>query len=420
MKKLRPLYLIICILLILFFSSACVFTQCSKAIAGLVFNALNTQRSGFAGNSPTQPDEITGLSESETALGQNTGEESDNSKDLQQDSDDVDNDSLVSTSEKTYDQDKVAEDQDKETQAEVADSSAGWDDYSSFGISGAPINFEISYEFLIPGDTDSIAFTTCIPADYKYRQKIKDYGFSVQPDRIFTDDGNRYALFKLTHPANKFFISMDIQMELFDFDLLAAQKTPGNLVSGNTDKDGQLLAEYLISEAHLEADDPLIEAAADNFDSSAGQLELVSSIYSFVLDRMYYAGYNPSDVGAAAALASGGGDCTEYSDLFVALCRAKGIPARIIEGYATDAGSNDLSFGHNWTEVYLDDFGWVPFDPIYDDNNGSSAETTFENLKNIYVYTGFQRNDDVLFGYHYYAYNYFGDDIKVIKTVTMN
>ena len=378
------------------------------------------ERSDFAGSSPTQPDEITGFSESKTASAQNTGEESDNSKDLRQDNDDVGNDTLVSTSEKTYDQDEVAEDQDRETEAEGADSSEGWYDYSYSGISGAPINFKISYEFLISGDTDSIEFKTCIPADYKYRQKIKDYGFSVRPDRIFTDDGNSYALFKLIHPVTKFFISMDIQMELFDFDLLAAQKTPGNLVSGNTDKDRQLTAEYLVSEEHLETDDPQIEAAADSFNSSTGQPELVSQIYSFVLDNMQYSGYNPSDIGAAAALAGGSGDCTEYADLFAALCRAKGIPARVIEGYAIDAGPDDLRLGHNWTEVYLDDFGWVPFDPIYDDNNGSSAETTFENLKNIYVYTGFRRNDDVLMGYHYYAYNYYGDAVEVKKTVTVN
>jgi transglutaminase-like putative cysteine protease len=205
-------------------------------------------------------------------------------------------------------------------------------------------------------------------------------------------------------------------MELFDFDLLAAQNTPGNLDSGSHGKVRQLLAEYLISEKHLEADDPQIEAAADSFDNS-GQVELVCSIYSFVLGRMQYSGYNPSDVGAAAALDSGSGDCTEYADLFAALCRAKGIPARVIEGYASDAGPDDLRFGHNWTEVYLDDFGWVPFDPIYDDNNGGSPETTFENLKNIYIYTGFKRNDETLYGYHYYAYNYYGDAIEVKKTV---
>jgi transglutaminase-like putative cysteine protease len=368
--------------------TACIFTQCSKAIAGLVFNTVSTESSDFADGSATQSDGMPGLDESETSPGENIAEESDNSGDFGDGFDSI-------------------------------DSSSGWDDYDSSGMSGDAINFKIEYEFLIPGDTESIAFTACIPSDYKYRQKIKDYGFSVRPDRIFTDDSNRYVLFKLINPVNKFFISMDIQMELFDFDLLAAQKTPGNLISGSTDKDMKLLAEYLVSEAHLESDDLQIEAAADSFNNSR-QLELVSSIYSFVLDRMQYAGYNPSDIGAAAALASGSGDCTEYSDLFVALCRAKGIPARVIEGYAADAGPADLRFGHNWAEVYLDDFGWVPFDPIYDDNNGSSAETTFENLKNIYIYTGFKRNDDVLLGYHYYAYNCYGDNIEVKKTVTIN
>jgi hypothetical protein len=410
MKKLRLLYLIIFILLILFFCTACVFTQCSKAIAGVVFNSISTENKQAEGSISTQPDGIPDINESEAGPDENADNQLESSVDSQQDNYNADSNNFESTSEGTNNQDNGTEDM---------ATSSGWDGYSSSGFSGALINFKIGYEFLIPGDTESITFITCIPADYKYRQTIKDYGFSARPDRIFTDDGNSYALFKLINPVNKYFISMDIQMELFDFDLLAAQKTTGNLAAGSIDKVRQLLAEYLVAEEHLEADDPQIEAAADSFYGTS-QLELVSRIYGFVLDRMHYAGYNPSDVGAAAALASGSGDCTEYSDLFAALCRAKGIPARVIEGYAADSGPDDLRFGHNWTEVYLDDFGWVPFDPIYDDNNGSSAETTFENLKNIYIYTGFKRNDKTLSGYHYYAYNYYGDPIEVKKTVTVN
>jgi transglutaminase/protease-like cytokinesis protein 3 len=370
MKKLRLLYLIICILLILFFCTACVFTQCSKAIAGLVFNSTSTGSDDIASGTIASPVEET-------------------------------NDIGV------------------ETETADTGASSDWDNSSASDNTGEAINFKIAYEFIVPGDTDSIMFTACIPSDYKYRQKIKDYGFSATPDRIFTDDGNMYAMFKLINPAEKFFLNMDIQMELFDFDLLAAQKSPGNTISGDAYKDRQLLAEYLIPERYLESDDPKIEAAADSF-GNAQQLELVSSIYNFVLGCMHYSGYNPSDTGAAAALASGSGDCTEYSDLFVALCRAKGIPARVIEGYAIDAGSSDLRFGHNWTEAYLDDFGWVPFDPIYDDNNGLSPDTTFENLKNIYVYTGFKRNDAILSGYHYYSYRYYGDAIEVKKTISLN
>jgi hypothetical protein len=58
---------------------------------------------------------------------------------------------------------------------------------------------------------------------------------------------------------------------------------------------------------------------------------------------------------------------------------------------------------------------FLPFDQIYYDNNGNSDGTTFENLKNIYVCTGFKRNDDVLMGYHYYAYNYHWDAVELKK-----
>jgi len=403
MKKLKPVYIVICILLILFFCTACIFTQCSKAIPGFVANVTSTESNGFPDSSPkTQADEISGLNENETGLAENTGKESENSGDLKQENDGIDNGTTSA----------VKETGDTGYGLDGTDSASDWDNYSLPGITGEETNFKITYEFLISGDTDSVVFTTCIPADYKYRQKILDYGFSVKPDRIFTDDGNKYATFKLIHPVNKFFISIDIQMELFDFDLLAAQKTPDNLFENKSQ-----LAEYLVSEEYIEADDPRIKAAADSFDNT-GQLGIVKEIYSFVLDHMQYSGYNPSDIGAAAALACGSGDCTEYSDLFVALCRAKGIPARVIEGYGTDSSPGDLSLGHSWTEVYLDDFGWVPFDPIYDDNNGSSVETAFENLKNIYVYSGFKRHDDILSGYHYYTYNYYGDAVDVKKIIT--
>jgi hypothetical protein len=97
---------------------------------------------------------------------------------------------------------------------------------------------------------------------------------------------------------------------------------------------------------------------------------------------MEYFGYNPSSAGAVSALLKGGGDCTEYSDLFVALCRAKGMPARTIEGYTTDTAPDKIMLGHNWSEVFFDNYGWVPFDTIYGFNNTFWYDTT--SLQNPY------------------------------------
>jgi transglutaminase-like putative cysteine protease len=55
------------------------------------------------------------------------------------------------------------------------------------------------------------------------------------------------------------------------------------------------------------------------------------------------------------------GDCTEHALLFVALCRAAGLPARRVSGLVY-AGPAERSFGmHAWAEVYVGQ--WVDVDP---------------------------------------------------------
>jgi len=52
-------------------------------------------------------------------------------------------------------------------------------------------------------------------------------------------------------------------------------------------------------------------------------------------------------------------DCRVGSALVVALCRARGIPARLVSGYTINPV---LPTMHTWIEVWFDDNGWLPFD----------------------------------------------------------
>jgi hypothetical protein len=52
-------------------------------------------------------------------------------------------------------------------------------------------------------------------------------------------------------------------------------------------------------------------------------------------------------------------DCQLGSSLFVALCRARGIPARLVGGYLLYRVSPT---NHYWSEVWIEDQGWTPFD----------------------------------------------------------
>jgi transglutaminase-like putative cysteine protease len=85
------------------------------------------------------------------------------------------------------------------------------------------------------------------------------------------------------------------------------------------------------------------------------------------------------DADALTTLRNGYGGCTGQSNLFVAMCRALGIPARNVGGMHPfpygdlhfPEGTWDVpgwgkaeGFGvHVWAEFYLEGFGWVPLDP---------------------------------------------------------
>jgi len=56
----------------------------------------------------------------------------------------------------------------------------------------------------------------------------------------------------------------------------------------------------------------------------------------------------------------GYGDCGQEALLFITLCRMNGIPARWQSGWATVPGGKTI---HDWSEIYLEPYGWVPVDP---------------------------------------------------------
>ncbi|HPC61371.1 MAG TPA: transglutaminase domain-containing protein [Verrucomicrobiota bacterium] len=54
------------------------------------------------------------------------------------------------------------------------------------------------------------------------------------------------------------------------------------------------------------------------------------------------------------------GDCGQEALLFITLCRLNGIPARWQSGWNTFPGAKSI---HDWAEIYLPPYGWMPVDP---------------------------------------------------------
>lgn len=57
---------------------------------------------------------------------------------------------------------------------------------------------------------------------------------------------------------------------------------------------------------------------------------------------------------------SGRGDCGQAALLFITLCRSSGIPARWQSGWSIFPGDETI---HDWCEIHLEPWGWVPVDP---------------------------------------------------------
>jgi transglutaminase-like putative cysteine protease len=174
------------------------------------------------------------------------------------------------------------------------------------------------------------------------------------------------------------------------------------------DPDGNWLAQYLVApqttlavvalgsaEIFLEPQTEITEQPLDDFEpylkslpfweadneqikGLAEELKTVKKIYDFVVDNLNYdyarINQTPERLGALKVLNNkDSAVCLEFTDLFIALCRAAGIPSREVNGFAytTNPQLRPLSLTqdilHAWPEYYdKEQKLWLAVDPTWE------------------------------------------------------
>jgi transglutaminase-like putative cysteine protease len=67
---------------------------------------------------------------------------------------------------------------------------------------------------------------------------------------------------------------------------------------------------------------------------------------------------------AAEAFSLKRGVCQDMSHIFISCARFMGVPARYVSGYLCQTdGRVHHEAGHAWAETYVNDLGWIAFDP---------------------------------------------------------
>ncbi len=195
-----------------------------------------------------------------------------------------------------------------------------------------------------------------LPPDTNY-QEISIDQIYPKPDNVYADkDGNWLAQYTLL-PSKKVNIKVLGQAKIY--------LRPKSETLDETQK-----AEYLKSADFWQTTDPKIIELAKS-------LKTPEAIYNYVVKTLKYdfsrIESNSPRLGAVKTLNNpDSAVCLEFTDLFVTLARAAGIPARAISGYAyTDnSGQRPLSLVkdilHAWPEYY--DYAkntWVMIDPTW-------------------------------------------------------
>jgi transglutaminase-like putative cysteine protease len=114
--------------------------------------------------------------------------------------------------------------------------------------------------------------------------------------------------------------------------------------------------------------------------------KIVTALWRCMIDELNCGMVHYDQVSADApgdwVLDTGWYDCQLGSALFASMCRARGIPARLMSGFMLYARAPGF---HYWSEVWLEDRGWVPFDLLSWDlseagHNGVWRDCLAENI----------------------------------------
>ncbi len=150
----------------------------------------------------------------------------------------------------------------------------------------------------------------------------------------------------------------------------------------------EITATYTADAEKFDITHPLIaNAAAEAIDGETNLYWQVRSIHDYVFTHIEYVNDGRWD-SAPQVLSQGHGSCSEYSYLFIALCRAIGIPARFeAGGHLRDTIPYEDTVFHRWQQVYFPNFGWVPIDCTWDDKEYPANQARYFGAASNHAFT---------------------------------
>jgi len=236
-------------------------------------------------------------------------------------------------------------------------------------------------------------------------QEILDILYPEPPDAFYTDRyGQRVAHFKITglQPGDKTSPLMRVKAKIWDVTWHIFPEKIGSL----KDIPKEIKKKYLQDDVKYSLTHPVMQKAVQE---AVGYVKnpyyIARNIFDYLRLRLFYKRVGGWDI-APTILQRGNGSCSEYAFVYIALCRAAGLPARYVGSVVVRGEDACFDFVyHRWVEVYLPNYGWVPVDPSGGDKDSPRDQTMyFGHLANRFLITTEGGGDSEYLSWDYNTY----------------
>ncbi len=212
--------------------------------------------------------------------------------------------------------------------------------------------------------------------------------FAPSHTRTLQMDGDRMVLYY--NAAGEYFLTRNVEAgdsyTLTYLPLAPGSRATEALIRENAGMEdpryGEVIKDYLQLPTHIQKE--IYDLAAAITQGCETPYEKAVAIRDY-LRRNYRYNLNvdapPESVDFVAWFLIGEkqGYCTYFASAMTVLCRIAGVPARYVTGYVAMPNDSGITVvtgehAHAWTEIYLNGFGWLEFDPTpRSDNNPDEA-----------------------------------------------
>lgn len=218
-----------------------------------------------------------------------------------------------------------------------------------------------------PGKIKSLEVNIALPANRDNQKILEDFSYNIEPEKIITDKwGQKTAFyeFKDIKPGEKKEIQVTSIFETCNIRYFIYPEKVGSL----KDIPKDIKKKYLKDDVKYQINHDVIQKTIkDVVGEEENPYWIMRKLHQYLIGHLHYVMDGYWDT-APTVITNGHGSCSEYTFVFIALCKAAGLPTRYV-GSVWDR--KDLAYMddvyHRWVEVYLPNYGWVPTDPTHGD-----------------------------------------------------